>query len=194
MHPLIHRSLDPSTDYILTSESKVPLSPSGRRCVSSLSLSPLLHSFSLPQMAHTFSSEPNIIGYELLNEPFVASRTSIGVPYNLWRRSRTETKYLQPLYDRLSLAIRKIDPRTLIWYEPATGGGSDAGKGFRSTPGGEDAKSVMSFHSYGPNVVDTQSIEQAVELRWEQVNKLGGGLAVSFFLLFFHFGNCGVVY
>lgn len=125
----------------------------------------------------------NIIGYELINEPFIASKTAAGVPYNLfYNRSRTESLYLQPLYTRLSLAIRKYDPRTLIWWEPVTGGGGNSGEGFSSVPEeGEEGKgkSVMSFHSYGPNGADKDDIRQAIDIRLKQVEELGGGLVVS---------------
>lgn len=131
------------------------------------------------QLAHTFKGKPNVIGYELINEPFVASRTCAGVPYNLWRRSQTERKHLQPLYDRLTKAIRAIDQRTMIWWEPVTGGGADSGEGFKSVPAGDKEKSVMSFHSYGPNLIDGHTVQRAVELRLEQIKRLGGGLVVS---------------
>lgn len=101
------------------------------------------------KMATTFRGEVNVIGYELINEPFVNSRTTAGVPYALANRASTERTYLQPLYDRITRAIRAIDTRSLIFYEPATGGGANSGDGFKTVPGGvdEQAKSVMSFHS-----------------------------------------------
>lgn len=123
---------------------------------------------------------PNVIGYELINEPFIASKTSAGVPLALWyNRAKTESKYLQPLYNRLALAIRQYDPRTLIWWEPVTGGGGNSGEGFKEVPAGVKGKSVMSFHSYGPNGADKESIKKAIATRIRQVEKLGGGLVVS---------------
>ena len=123
-----------------------------------------------------------MIGYELLNEPFVASKTTAGVLYNLYNRASTERKYLVPLYDRLANAIRRHDPRTLLWWEPVTGGGGNAGEGFDRVPGIEDGgaeKSVMSFHSYGPNLADGDTMVQAVEKRVAQVAKIGGAAVVS---------------
>lgn len=122
----------------------------------------------------------NIIGYELINEPFIASKTSAGVPLALWyNRAKTESKYLQPLYNRLSDAIRLHDKRTLIWWEPVTGGGGNSGEGFNQVPGGVKGKSVLSFHSYGPNGADKDTIEEAIDIRLRQVGKLGGSLVVS---------------
>ncbi|KAK4704570.1 hypothetical protein P7C70_g1637, partial [Phenoliferia sp. Uapishka_3] len=134
------------------------------------------------QIAQTFAPHSNIIGYELLNEPFIASKSSAGVPYNLWNRANTERKYLVPLYDRLAKAIRRHDQRTLLWWEPVTGGGSNAGEGFDRVPGIEDGgaeKSVMSFHSYGPNLVDGDTMEGAVQKRIAQVAKIGGAAVGS---------------
>lgn len=135
-----------------------------------------------PQLAQTFAPHSNVIGYELLNEPFIASKSTAGVPYNLYNRANTERKHLVPLYDRLAKAIRRHDPRTLLWWEPVTGGGGNAGEGFDRVPGIEDGgaeKSVMSFHSYGPNLADGDTMVQAVEKRVAQVAKIGGAAVVS---------------
>lgn len=115
----------------------------------------------------------------------------------LLNRASTEKYHLQKLYDRVALAIRAVDPQTLIFYEPCTGGGGNSGTGFSSVPGGDKSRSVMSFHSCtcskrlfenyadpsvladGPNLVDGHSMEVAIEKRVKQVeHKLGGSLMV----------------
>lgn len=133
----------------------------------------------------------NVVGYELVNEPFVAARTTLTVPYALINRASTDRNYLQPLYDRVTKAIRTIDDRSLIFYEPATGGGSNSGEGFKTVPGGdgEKAKSVMSFHSYGPNLIDGHTMAHAIQIRLKQVQKLGGSLMVGQSITFFEFGS-----
>jgi len=38
---------------------------------------------------------------------------------DLLEPGRTDAKYLQPLYDRLSSVVRANDPQRLVFYEPA---------------------------------------------------------------------------
>jgi endoglycosylceramidase len=99
------------------------------------------------RLATLFKDEVNILGYELLNEPFICSRSTVGVPFGLMNRAKTEKQFLAPLYDRLATAIRTIDTRSLIFYEPATGGGGNSGEGFTQPPNNDVKKSVMAFHS-----------------------------------------------
>lgn len=116
---------------------------------------------------------------ELLNEPFICARSTLGVPYGLLKRKATERQYLVPLYDRLAHAIRRIDPRALILYEPATGGGRDSGDGFTQPPAGDKSRGVMAFHSYGPNAVDGHTMEESIVRHTAQVTRIGGGALLS---------------
>lgn len=50
----------------------------------------------------------------------------------------------------------------------------------------------MSFHSYGPNGADKDTIEEAVQIRLRQVEKLGGSLVVSIILLCTYFPTCRI--
>lgn len=111
----------------------------------------------------------------------MASRTTLGVPLALLNRAATESGHLQGLYDAVTASIRSVDLETLIFYEPVNGGGGNSGEGFKSVPGGpsQASKSVLSFHSYGPNAVDRDEIEAVVEKRLNLVQKLGGGLMAS---------------
>lgn len=61
-----------------------------------------------------------------------------------------------------------------------TGGGGNAGDGFSDVPEGRKEKSVLSFHSYGPNGADKHTIRETIDISLKQVKKLGGGLVVSF--------------
>jgi endoglycosylceramidase len=74
---------------------------------------------------------------QLINEPWagdVYSDVTLLVPGEAGRRN------LGPLYDRLNAAIRTVDERTPIFYEPVTWGvvlnGNNTGTGFGSVPGG----------------------------------------------------------
>jgi len=98
-------------------------------------------------LAYQFKNYTNILGYELLNEPFagdVYSRPSLFLP------SVADNENLMPMYHKVSEAIRRVDPDTLIFFEPVTW--SDLGSGFKTVPGGDrfQNKSVLSYHFYVP--------------------------------------------
>ncbi len=52
-------------------------------------------------VAARFADEPFVLGYDLYNEPIVADR------------------YLEPFHDRVAAAIREVDPRHLLLFEPS---------------------------------------------------------------------------
>jgi aryl-phospho-beta-D-glucosidase BglC (GH1 family) len=94
--------------------------------------------------------EPNLLGYELINEPIGAnlyhSIPDVIVP------GQANNKYLLPAYTKIYNAIRTQDPTNLIFYEPST---TDIfSGGFYETIGGESEKSkqVFSYHIYCPDV------------------------------------------
>lgn len=118
---------------------------------------------------------------ELINEPFVAARSTFHWPISWLFRDRTDTHYLQPMYDRIEAEIRKHDERGLIFYEPVCGSGGSLGDGFTKTPGDRPDKAVFSFHSYGPNVIDTLTMDAAIEKGVSQAKRLGGGRMMTEF-------------
>jgi aryl-phospho-beta-D-glucosidase BglC (GH1 family) len=68
-------------------------------------------------VATYMSNEPNIIGYDILNEPIganayknVADVIQPGVSNN---------KYMLAAYRRIYKAIRSVDPKTLFFFEPS---------------------------------------------------------------------------
>ena len=89
----------------------------------------------------------NIMGYEIINEPFsgdVFYRPDLFLPF-------VANNYnLLPMYDKVSAAIRKVDPNTLIFFEPITW--SAFGTKFKRVPGGEQFQnsSIVSYHYYIP--------------------------------------------
>lgn len=101
------------------------------------------------------------------------------MPLSWLTRSNTETYYLAPMYDRIEKEIRKHDERSLLFWEPVCGSGGGLGDGFSKTPGDRPEKSVFSFHSYGPNVIDTLTLEQAISKGVWQAKRLGGGSMVG---------------
>ena len=102
-------------------------------------------------VAGVFKSHVNVLGYELINEPWAGDIYSDPM---LLLPGIAGSRNLQPLYDALNDAIRRVDAETLLFYEPVTWGvvvnGSCMGSGFSSVPGGPDFRnrSVFSYHYY----------------------------------------------
>lgn len=93
-------------------------------------------------------NEPNIIGYEIINEPFGSSlyRKPYQVPWD-------NNLYLLPFYRKINNIIRQYDNDTLVFFEPSL---TDYifGTGFKSNVGGKDYRNrvVYSYHIYCPLV------------------------------------------
>lgn len=97
--------------------------------------------------ASGFKDFHNVIGYELINEPWagdIYSDPLLLVP------GVADKKNLGPVYDVLSKAIREHDQQHCIFFEGVTW--DDFGVGFRNVPGGElyRNRSVLSYHYYSP--------------------------------------------
>jgi endoglycosylceramidase len=66
-------------------------------------------------VAAYFKDDPSVLGYEILNEPF---------PGTAWEPCAAPggcpsfDAELSAFYRRVDRAVRQVDPRTLIWYEP----------------------------------------------------------------------------
>ena len=101
--------------------------------------------------ARVFRNTSSIIGYELINEPFAGN---VYADPTLFLPGVAGAKNLQRLYDALSEAIRKLDSRHILFYEPVTWGmifnGSITGTGLDHVPGGRAYRNVsaLSFHYY----------------------------------------------
>ena len=97
--------------------------------------------------ASGFKDFHNVIGYELINEPWagdIYSDPLLLVP------GVADKKNLGPVYDVLSKATREHDQQHCIFFEGVTW--DDFGVGFRNVPGGElyRNRSVLSYHYYSP--------------------------------------------
>jgi len=98
-------------------------------------------------VATRFRSFENVLGYELINEPWA------GDVYEDPKRllpHYTEQKYLQPLYQHLHKAIRAVDNEKIIFFEGLT---IDYWQGgFTETPGGSDYndRQALAYHIYCP--------------------------------------------
>jgi len=104
------------------------------------------------KLAAAFKNEPNVIGFELMNEPDpVLSVYSFP--------GKLDGEYLQPFYDAVAAAIRAVDPERMIVFEPTTWSDEDAKSKlgpavthptFSHVPGGEQYvnTSAYAFHYY----------------------------------------------
>ncbi len=84
------------------------------------------------------ADRPNVLGYDLLNEPWPGSDfLSEGVDH----------QRMQPVYERLAVAIREIDTDGVVFWEPDLA--THLGRGSRIGPLG-DTNVAESFHVYCP--------------------------------------------
>ncbi|WP_234821444.1 cellulase family glycosylhydrolase [Mycolicibacter virginiensis] len=67
-------------------------------------------------VADYFKDDPNIAGYEIINEPWAGS-TWLST---IFGNSFYEAQQLTPFYNQVSAAIRSVDPTTPLIYEPNT--------------------------------------------------------------------------
>ena len=91
--------------------------------------------------------EPNLVGYEVLNEPFGANAYKNPAHFLV-----ANNKYLLPFYKKVYAKLREVDKENLFFFEPSI---IDVfGLGFLSTPGGKAdlSKQVFSYHLYCPLV------------------------------------------
>jgi len=124
-------------------------------------------------MASRVMSYPNVLGYELLNEPWLGD-----VPlsfeeflptnphWDLWFPKVSDRKNMAKMYKTLHKYIRKVDNNTIIFFEPATGGNLlDAWPvGFDEGPGGIEYndRQALSYHVYCP-FVDTKKTTNFIQ-------------------------------
>lgn len=131
----------------------------------------LLDSFAAywQKLASIFAKYDNVIGYELINEPWagdIYARPDLFVP------TVADKENLAPMYDQLNTAIRQVDDQHLIFFEPVTW--DDLGVGFEHVPGGDDYKnrSVLSYHIYIPPDI---TVDDAFIVRNLDLERLGCG-------------------
>lgn len=101
-------------------------------------------------IAKYFKNEPNILGYELLNEPWGVSLWNEPLDF-VWPGINND-KYLLPFYRILNKKIREVDDETIVFYEPYV---SDLlNGGYKENVGGINYRDreVFSYHVYCPTV------------------------------------------
>ncbi|ORX56199.1 putative cellulase [Hesseltinella vesiculosa] len=102
-------------------------------------------------LATQYSNTNNIIGYNLLNEPWVGD--SYYHP-ELLTPGVADHEMMEGLWNSAATQIRSVDNNTLIWFEGST---YDILSGFNNVPLGDGSKTVQSFHYYNPPQVGSVS-------------------------------------
>ena len=95
-------------------------------------------------VARRFRSQRYVMGYDLINEPWPGSQWPTcthpeGCP-------SFERDFLAPMQAKAMRAIRRVDRRRLIWYEPVVT--TQAGPEYWVPNPTEDPRAGMSFHVY----------------------------------------------
>lgn len=84
------------------------------------------------RIAAHYSNEPTVIGYDLLNEPIAH-----------YFDTKKLNPYLEPLYKRITAAVREVDRNHLIFL-----GGAQWDSNFKIFGAPFDSKLVYTFHKY----------------------------------------------
>ena len=101
--------------------------------------------------ATQFKGNKNIIGMEIMNEPFAGDTYS---DPTLFLPGVAGKKNLARMNEAVAKGIREVDEEAVIFFEPVTWGmifdGKISGSGYEQVPGGDDYKdrSVFSYHYY----------------------------------------------
>ena len=110
-------------------------------------------------VAARFAASSAVLGYEILNEPFLGD---ILRHPQLLTGGTADRENLAPLYKLVHTAIRKVDDRHIILYEPTVGISQTvisaiSATGFSEGPGGPayNDRQVLSYHSYCPLVASS---------------------------------------
>ncbi|CAO3641847.1 unnamed protein product [Cunninghamella echinulata] len=96
------------------------------------------------KLAEQYVDTKNVIGYNLLNEPWVGDHFA---DPTLLTPGVADRKNLEGLWNKATTQIRTVDDHTLIWFEGTT---YDILSGFNNVPLGDGSKTVHSFHYYKP--------------------------------------------
>jgi endoglycosylceramidase len=112
----------------------------------------------LETVASDFTGNTDVLGYEVMNEPYPGSQavpTLLGSPF-------FDSEELTPFYNQAASAIRAVDSSTTIFYE------SNLISSFGVAPtklGTVDASNtVFSYHNYLPNYIPIPILEDLVPI------------------------------
>lgn len=147
-------------------------------------------------VARKFAKNPNVIGYDIINEPFAANlQKDFSLFYD---QGKFDREVLQKFYTKASAVIREVDQDHFIFFEPAQfpdviplNGGIIAEVGFTEMP----QKAVLDEHLYcclmEPGICDTGEAplsklaeckvfhERKMSLRKQDANRLKAPIMIS---------------
>ncbi|MGH3560712.1 MAG: glycoside hydrolase family 5 protein, partial [Mycobacterium sp.] len=92
-------------------------------------------------VANYFKGNPDVVGYEIMNEPWPGSQalpTVFGSPF-------FDAQQLTPFYNQVDSAIRAVDPTTPVFFEPNTLFNEGVPTHLGTV---DDPHSVFAFHDY----------------------------------------------
>ncbi|CAG8611724.1 1062_t:CDS:10 [Ambispora leptoticha] len=125
-------------------------------------------------IAQKFKDVDNVLGYEIINEPWAGN---VFADPKLFNPKIAENKNIQGLLEKVNTAIRKVDDKSVVFYGGVTWDSAND----LTVPGGDNYKnrSVLSFHYYKPpqlKGVEVQFVKIA-----ENINGTGGGQMLTEF-------------
>eukprot|EP00055_Hartaetosiga_balthica_P012705 m.62515 g.62515 ORF g.62515 m.62515 type:complete len:499 (-) comp8033_c4_seq2:73-1569(-) len=125
------------------------------------------------KVAQEFKAFGNILGYELINEPWAGDATN---DLELMIPGVADRKNLQHVYDTVNTAIRAADQENLIFFETVTW--DDVVVGFEHAPGGEEwgNRSILAYHFYQP---PNLSPNETINVHLRAANRLSCGIFCS---------------
>jgi len=98
-------------------------------------------------MARRFAGDPMLVGYDLMNEPWPGASFGACTPPNGCPAEDRDVR--QPLFDFLARAVRVVDRRSTVFYEPTIWFNQGASNGYVKPPAGL-APVGLSFHNQCP--------------------------------------------
>ncbi|ULP48480.1 cellulase family glycosylhydrolase [Mycolicibacter virginiensis] len=100
------------------------------------------YALSWQAVANYFKGDPNVAGYDIMNEPWAGTHWLGSILGN----SYFEAQQLTPFYNQIDAAIRSVDPNKTVFFEPPALFGSLPVPTNLGTV--DDPNSAFSFHHY----------------------------------------------
>lgn len=143
-------------------------------------------------VTRTFRGKPQVLGYELLNEPngFCLDGATSCLKAREFVDHSFEDKILTPFYQAVAARIRKLDRSTPIFYEPSPIPKLSGMPSFGTRVLGNDTQQVLAYHSYcmpgepGPfdkaSCLLVQNVEMGSNIGYQKANPGVGGFLTEF--------------
>jgi len=135
------------------------------------------------RVALEFKNNKNIVGYELMNEPF--NGDTFKNPE--FKNAQTaDLKNLEPFYNLIHSEIRSVDESTLVFFDLAIGDSRRYTSGFLQAPGGKKyaSRSVISYHHYTAIPAENSNFEyslSSIEAQLVDARRLKVGMMLTEF-------------